>query len=91
MFYLTNSYFCVCFTKCILLCSSDEICASLNLSPDQVQPQARIIFQIQWTRFTSMLALVKQRVWVLQSDQLRPFLPIVTTGSTELRVTENTN
>ena len=73
MVYLTNSYFCVCFTTYTVLCSS-EICASLHLSPDQVQPQARIIFQIQWTRFMRMLALVKQRVWVSQSDQFCSFV-----------------
>ena len=43
-------------------------CASLHLCPDQVQPQARIIFQLQMTQFTSVLALVKQRVWILQAD-----------------------
>ena len=44
MFYLPNSYLCVSFTKYIVLYSSDEICTSLLLSPDQVQPQTCIIF-----------------------------------------------
>ena len=53
-----KQYLCVCFTIYIVLCSSDEICALLHLSPGQVQPEARIIFQLQWTWLTSVLALV---------------------------------
>ena len=48
MFYLTKSYFCVCFTKYIVLCSSDEICAQLKLSPDQVQPQLKLVLFLNY-------------------------------------------
>ena len=92
MFYLTNSYVCVCFTKYIVLCSSDEICASLHLSPDQVQPEAHIIFQLQWTRFTSVLALGKTaRMGFAVESLLSVCINIDTTEGNEPRVTENTN